>query len=102
MTKLLFFAAALAPLAALPAFAATTIVVQKGRAFHPAEIGIAPGDTVTFTNEDSYIHQVYVDGLFDSAEKSPGENLNESFPARGTFQVRCHIHPTMKMTVRVR
>jgi len=101
MTKTLLLAALLSPLAVLPAFAAT-IVVQKGRAFRPAEIGIARGETVTFTNDDSYIHQVYVTGLFDSEEKAPGENLNETFPDAGTFQVRCHIHPTMKMTVRVR
>jgi plastocyanin len=86
---------------ALPACAAA-IVVQKGRAFRPAQVAIARGETVTFTNADSYIHQVYVTGLFDSAEKAPGENLNETFPNPGTFQVRCHIHPTMKMTVRVR
>jgi plastocyanin len=101
MTKTLLLAALLSPLAVLPAFAAT-IVVQKGRAFRPAEISIARGETVTFTNDDSYIHQVYVTGLFDSEEKAPGENLNETFPDAGTFQVRCHIHPTMKMTVRVR
>ena len=93
---------AAALLLAAPAFAANTVVVQKGRAFHPAEIAIARGDSITFTNEDSYIHQVYVEGLFDSPEKAPGENLNETFPAAGTFQVRCHIHPTMKLTVRVR
>ena len=94
----------LAPLvAALPAFGATTVMaVQKGRAFHPSEMTISRGDTVVFTNEDSYIHQVYVDGLFDSTEKAPGENLNQTFPQAGTFQVRCHIHPTMKMIVRVR
>jgi plastocyanin len=103
MTKMLLFATPAAMmLAALPALAATAIVAQKGRAFHPAEITIARGDSVTFTNDDSYIHQVYVEGLFDSAEKAPGENLNETFPDAGTFQVRCHIHPTMKMTVRVR
>jgi plastocyanin len=89
-------------LLASPAFAANTIVVQKGRAFRPADISISRGDSITFTNDDSYIHQVYVEGLFDSAEKAPGENLNETFPLAGTFQVRCHIHPTMKLTVRVR
>ena len=96
------YLAALALLAAGPALGATSVVVQKGRAFRPAEISIARGDTVTFTNDDSYIHQVYVDGLFDSSEKAPGENLNETFRDAGTFQVRCHIHPTMKLTVRVR
>lgn len=103
MRNTLFLAAlsAALALAVLPAFAAT-VVVQKGRAFRPAEITINKGEAVTFTNADSYIHQVYVTGVFDSEEKAPGENLNETFPASGTFQVRCHIHPTMKMTVKVR
>ena len=78
------------------------VVVQKGRAFHPAEMTIGRGETLTFTNEDNYLHQIYVDGLFDSDEKAPGENLKEVFTVAGTFQVRCHIHPTMKMTVLVK
>ncbi|MDB5741195.1 MAG: hypothetical protein JWP16_2235 [Alphaproteobacteria bacterium] len=89
-------------LAAASAQAADLKIVQKGRAFRPAEVAITPGQTLTFTNEDSFIHQIYVDGLFDSNEKAPGENLNETFPKAGTFQVRCHIHPTMRMTVQVR
>jgi plastocyanin len=91
----------LLPAAALAADPAHT-VTQKGRAFRPAEATINHGERLTFTNEDSFIHQIYVDGLFDSEEKSPGENLTETFPAAGTFQVRCHIHPTMRMTVRVK
>ena len=78
------------------------VVTQKSRAFRPAEVTINRGETLTFTNDDSYIHQIYVDGLFDSEEKAPGENLNETFPNAGTFQVRCHIHPTMRMTVHVK
>jgi plastocyanin len=78
------------------------VVTQKGRAFRPLELTIARDETVIFTNEDSFIHQIYVDGLFDSEEKSPGENLNETFPRAGTFRVRCHIHPTMRMTVTVK
>lgn len=97
MCKMLLLA--LLPLAAQ---ASPATVMQKGRAFHPGEITIARGQTVTFTNEDSYIHQIYVDGLFDSEEKGPGQNLNETFPDAGTFQVRCHIHPTMRMTVHVK
>src|ERR1700760_2463591 len=95
-------AAAILCLLAASAQAADLKVVQKGRAFHPNEISIARGQTLTFTNEDSFIHQIYVDGLFDSEEKGPGQNLNETFPNSGTFQVRCHIHPTMRMTVKVR
>ena len=91
----------LLPAAAVAADAGHTIS-QKGRAFRPTEVSINRGETLTLTNEDSFIHQIYVDGLFDSEEKAPGENLNETFPAAGTFQVRCHIHPTMRMTVRVK
>ena len=78
------------------------VVVQRGRAFHPAEITIGRNEPLIFTNEDSFIHQIYDVGLFDSEEKGPGENLNETFPQTGSFQVRCHIHPTMRMTVHVR
>jgi plastocyanin len=91
----------LLPGAAMAADPAHT-VVQKGRAFRPTEVTINRDEGLTFTNEDSFIHQIYVDGLFDSEEKSPGENLTEAFAAAGTFQVRCHIHPTMRMTVRVK
>jgi len=96
------FLAAFGLVLAIGPASADAVVAQKGRAFRPTEVTIARGEAVTFTNEDSYIHQIYVDGLFDSDEKAPGENLNETFPRSGTFQVRCHIHPTMRMTVRVR
>ncbi|MBA2590024.1 MAG: cupredoxin domain-containing protein [Alphaproteobacteria bacterium] len=94
--------AALGLVLATVSAAADAVVIQKSRAFRPANVTINPGERVTFTNDDSYIHQIYVDGLFDSDEKAPGENLNETFPRPGTFQVRCHIHPTMRMAVHVR
>jgi len=78
------------------------VISQKGRAFRPGEVTISRGETLTFTNEDSFIHQIYVNGLFDSEEKGPGEVINESFPRTGTFQVRCHIHPTMRLIVHVK
>jgi plastocyanin len=84
-----------------PALAADVVVIQKGRAFHPTDVTIARGTSVTFTNGDNFIHQIYVEGLFDSDEKAPGEILNETFPQSGTFRVRCHIHPIMRMTVHV-
>ena len=87
---------------AVSAQAADFKVEQKGRAFRPNEISIARGQAVIFTNADSFIHQIYVDGLFDSEEQAPGQNLNETFRDAGTFQVRCHIHPTMRMIVHVK
>jgi plastocyanin len=91
-------------LAALaPAYAEEPhVVVQKGRQFRPDEVTIQHGESLTFTNGDPFIHQIYVPGLFDSDEKGPGENVTETFPTSGTFTVRCHIHPKMKLVVHVR
>jgi plastocyanin len=77
-------------------------IVQSGRAFHPGETTIGKGESLTFTNNDQFIHQIYAVGLFDSEEKAPGEDLTETFPQAGTFEVRCHIHPKMKLVVHVR
>ncbi len=90
-----------------PAFAADEAhtIVQKARAFRPAEISINRGESLTFTNNDDFIHQVYVQGAgfsFDSDEKNPGQNITETFTEAGTFEVRCHIHPKMKLVVRVK
>ena len=76
-------------------------IVQKGRRFSVPEITIRHGDSLTFTNNDEFIHQMYVDGLFDSEERLPGQTLTEEFPRAGTFEVHCHIHPKMKLVVRV-
>lgn len=86
------------PLMTSAAFADATIV-QKGRRFNPGEITIRRGESLTFTNNDEFIHQIYVTGLFDSDERVPGQTLAENFPQAGTFEVRCHIHPKMKLVV---
>lgn len=104
MKKLPLAILMLAPMAAFAADPAHTIV-QKGRRFHPVEVTINRGESLTFTNEDEFIHQIYVDSdsfSFDSDEKAPGELITETFTESGTFQVRCHIHPKMRLTVNVR
>jgi plastocyanin len=85
---------------ALAADTAHTIV-QQGRRFKPGEITIKAGESLTVTNDDEFIHQIYATGLFDSDEKVPGQDITESFPRSGTFEVRCHIHPKMKLVVHV-
>ena len=80
-------------------------IVQNGRAFHPADIAIARGETLSFSNQDEFIHQIYVDVAgfnYDSEEQPPGETLTIHFPDAGTFPVRCHIHPKMLLTVHVK
>ncbi len=92
-------------LATSTAFAATIHTVsQKGRDFALREITVARGDRIRFTNEDEFLHQIYVDSkdlTFDSAEQRPGQAIDVNFPQAGTFAVRCHIHPKMLLSVRV-
>jgi plastocyanin len=79
-------------------------VGQKGRAFSLSQITIARGDTVLFSNDDEFLHQIYVDSpnmSFDSDEQPPGQTIQVNFPRSGTFPVRCHIHPKMLLTVLV-
>ena len=104
MKNLIFVAVLLVPPAAFAADAAHTIV-QKNRRFAPGEVTINRGESLTFTNDDEFIHQIYVetpDFSFDSDEKNPGELITETFTQSGTFQVRCHIHPKMRLLVHVR
>jgi plastocyanin len=80
----------------------TNTIVQKGRRFLPAEIAIRKGESITVTNDDEFIHQIYSEGLFDTDEKRPGQNIVANFSRSGTFEVRCHIHPKMKLVVNVK
>lgn len=80
-------------------------IVQNGRAFHPTEVAIVHGMTLNFSNQDEFIHQIYVDApgfSYDSAEQNPGQVFRIAFPNAGTFAVRCHIHPKMLLTVHVK
>jgi len=92
---------------AVPAFAADEAhtIIQKGRTFHPGEVTLNRGESLTFTNNDEFIHQIYVQASgfsFDSDERNPGQDITETFSAPGTFEVRCHIHPKMKLLVHVK
>ena len=100
------FIAAVAALTWATALASTSpTILQVGRAFHPGEITIDRGTTIDISNQDEFIHQIYVDSdgfNYDSKEQSPGEIFHIAFPAPGTFPVRCHIHPKMLLMVHVK
>ncbi len=101
----LAFAGAMMLAAASASAQTSATIVQMGRAFHPGEIEITRGETLTISNHDDFIHQIYIKSdsmTFDSNEQPPGQNVLVSFPAAGTFEVRCHIHPRMSLLVHVK
>ncbi len=80
-------------------------IVQKGRAFSPSSIEIGVGDTLRFSNEDEFLHQIYVKSPtfnFESAEQPPGQTVDLRFPVAGNFVVQCEIHPKMHLDVTVK
>jgi hypothetical protein len=73
----------------------------KGQAFVPASLAVAPGDTVTWTNEDSVPHNVVGSGAasFESPMLSQGQSFTHRFAQAGTYTVVCGVHPDMTSTV---
>ena len=79
-------------------------VKQAGRAFSEDVVVISKGDSVTFVNDDKVPHNVYtnINGKkVDIGVQKPGETAEIVFDEAGDHQVRCAIHPKMRMTVKV-
>ena len=98
--------AAWVALAAASAFAASEIVVQqKDLAFIPEKVQIQAGDTLVFTNEDNYGHNMHSTSAgaeFDLGRQAPGTRVPYVFRRAGTFEVYCRIHPKMRLEVVVK
>jgi plastocyanin len=78
-------------------------VTMEGIQFEPAELTVAVGDTVTWTNNDSTGHDVAGDD-FDSGESggmAEGDTFEHTFDEAGTFDYVCTEHPGMEGTVTV-
>lgn len=89
-----------------PALAGTVYLVsQSDRTFRPAALEIRVGDTVRIVNDDGeLIHHAYVQSpsfTFDSGEEAPAARVDIVFPVAGRFDVRCLIHPKMRLVVTV-
>ena len=86
--------------AASPAAGATAEVTIADFAFDPAELRVAAGTTVTWTNRDSVPHTATADdGSFDTGAIDGGASASHTFDAPGTFAYICAFHPNMTGTV---
>ena len=71
--------------------------------FTPAEITIAPGESVTWTNDDGAPHGlVYEDGAKGTDLLLPGTSFSRQFDRPGTYDYSCAVHPYMAGRVVVR
>jgi plastocyanin len=66
------------------------------RAYAPAELNVAAGTTVSWTNTDSVAHTSTSDGAgWDSVAIASGGRFSFTFQNAGTFPYHCTIHPGM-------
>jgi plastocyanin len=85
--------------------AETHEVVQKDRLFSQSDITVKPGDKITFKNTDDVTHNVFsmTPGMeFDLRRQAPGASSTVPFDKEGVSEVRCSIHPKMKLMVTVK
>jgi len=96
------------------AFADASVTMTKGSSaaqtcvtanncFDPAQVNVAPGDTVTWTNADTASHTVtsgkpsdnQTGTVFDSSLVKAGATFAFKFTDAGTFDYYCQVHPWM-------
>lgn len=103
LTGAFALAAAGAALHGRPAQAGTTHEVSiEGFAFQPAELTIAAGDSVRFTNTDGAPHDATADdGAFKTARLGTGNSDTITLTEPGVYEYRCSIHPRMRGVITV-
>ena len=74
-------------------------------AFHPGQLDVKVGDTVTFTNSDSTTHTATADQgdpkAFDTGKINGDGTAKVAFDQAGEYSYHCAIHEYMKGTIRV-
>jgi len=97
---------AAAEFVALAAVAAETDIEQANQKFSKTSVSLASGDVLHFKNLDDVTHNINItlgDGdPEDQGLQKPGEVINYTFAKAGSYDVRCSIHPRMKMSVTVK
>jgi plastocyanin len=77
---------------------------QKGRLFSPGALTVKSGDVVVFQNDDKVTHHVYSPTKgqeFELETVAPGDKASHTFKKTGRVDVRCGLHPGMRLVVTV-
>ncbi|HVJ51078.1 MAG TPA: plastocyanin/azurin family copper-binding protein [Aliidongia sp.] len=104
--RLMFVTLVAAECLALAAVAAEINIDQVNQKFSKSSVTVAVGDALHFKNGDDVTHNINVtlDGgdPEDQGLQKPGEIIRYTFAKAGDYDVRCSIHPRMKMAVSVK
>ena len=77
---------------------------QKDKRFSLSHLTVKVGDSVKFTNNDPFIHNVFSlspASTFDLGSYPEGESRTVTFDEAGEVRIECAIHPSMRMVVEV-
>ncbi|PKN02678.1 hypothetical protein CVU76_01405 [Candidatus Dojkabacteria bacterium HGW-Dojkabacteria-1] len=77
----------------------TINVTIRNYVYSPSTVVIKPGDTVTWTNQDSVQHDIAGDGDFKGPLLRRGQTFSYTFTEVGTYDYICTPHPYMTGTV---
>ena len=89
---------------AASAFGADHAVSQSGKAFSVATLKAKVGDTISFRNEDPFVHNIFSLSdvqSFDLGTFAKGESRQVKLEKPGKIEVECAVHPEMKLVVEV-
>ena len=87
------------------AAAADLSIFQKNREFSVRQVTIDVGERITFVNSDTVTHNVYSEtkgSEFEIELQPPGRSDSVRFSRPGIVEIRCAIHPNMRLRVEVR
>jgi len=75
-------------------------ILIRQNTFIPDMMTVKTGETVTWVNQESYLHDVVSDdGTFVSPRLATGQKYSFTFTKEGTYTYICGIHPFMRATI---
>jgi plastocyanin len=87
-----------------PPLADEPVISQKDKTFVPDVRVVVAGQSVEFTNDDPWVHNVFSTSAarpFDLGQPGPHETRTVSFPNPGLVDVFCNIHEQMNANILV-
>ena len=87
------------------AWASVPVVHQKNKVFNPGRVEIPRGESIQFTNEDPFIHHLYIESpnfTYDSGDQRPGRTIKIGFAQPGEYLLKCAIHLKMQLEISVK
>lgn len=76
-------------------------VSMTNTSFQPAQVEVAVGGTVRFTNNDPVVHNATGQGV-STGNMTPGQVVEEVMSTAGTFNYTCTLHANMSGSIVVR